>query len=101
MRRPRRPTRRELVGAVAFGTFILLAGLLTGAGVAASVGSALVVIAVILIWPDDDEPGEDLCGKCAHLRRDHHGPCQQCLRDVASRSVDARKVPCSRFVRRG
>lgn len=43
-------------------------------------------------------PDDVLCGKCSHRKDDHHGNCQECLREDL-RQVDSDAVPCSRFAR--
>lgn len=39
------------------------------------------------------------CTKCGHAKRDHQGPCQECLRDVQRGDPRARTVPCGRYSR--
>ena len=58
-------------------------------------GGALVILLVI---DSRSVPDDAPCGKCAHLKRDHHGNCQACLREGQHAGAQS-EVPCSRFAR--
>lgn len=92
-----RPTRRDLLWALACGVFLFLAlgGLWKNTLVALAL--TLAAMAAELIWPKRVRMDSDHCSKCGHQRLDHHGPCQACLRAVRDRDAAAPATPCGRF----
>lgn len=53
---------------------------------------------VLSLFERPELPDDAPCRKCVHRKDDHHGNCQECLREKV-RGVSGDKVPCSKFAR--
>jgi hypothetical protein len=63
------------------------------------IGATTAPMAVLLFVMDERHVDDDVaCRTCLHRKDDHHGNCQECLRQQVRGDLD-HGVPCSRFRR--
>jgi len=76
---------------------LLVAGVTYATGwIGFVVGAGFIVVSVV--WEARAVTDDATCAKCTHLKDDHHGNCQACLRDELQGTLTG-DVPCSRFAR--
>ena len=78
---------------------VVLVGVWSSSGwswsVLAATAGILLVVEIGIARSVSDEAA---CRSCLHLKRDHQGPCQECLR-IRQRGEALGHAPCSRFAR--